>query len=252
MSGDRVQLIGPQMAAVVHGLGEVQRLVSGSAVVVGGLAVLCRLTRPYRATTDLDVVDRLSGASSHLEVLRSAAESDHVDDTAVLLPTPFGAVRVDVLEVRSSELTDPSDDPGDRLHAFSHAWAADTATAISVEVLSARGGEVISSATAQMAEPGPLVAMKLQALEDRPREKQGTDLLDIHRLVLDPLVRDVALDQIESVDVFVAADVTLHVQRWLRRHRAVAIQRMHAVGGTDLALEDVDLVAELIEAACGR
>jgi hypothetical protein len=41
-------------------------------VVVGGLAVMCCLSDPYRATTDLDVVDRLLGEVPQLQVLRAA------------------------------------------------------------------------------------------------------------------------------------------------------------------------------------
>jgi len=43
------------MAAVVQGVDEVRTLIGHSPVVVGGLAVMCRLSDPYRATTDLDL-----------------------------------------------------------------------------------------------------------------------------------------------------------------------------------------------------
>jgi len=45
-----------------------------------------------------------------------------------LVPTPAGNVQVDVLEVTDAELADLPDDPTDRLHVLSHAWAAATAT----------------------------------------------------------------------------------------------------------------------------
>lgn len=90
-------------------------------MVVGGLAVLSRLATPYRATVDLDVVDRLLGDLPQLEVLRAAQGAEPIEPAAVLLPTPFGRVRVDVLEVRQADLDRPSDDPGDRLHATAHA-----------------------------------------------------------------------------------------------------------------------------------
>lgn len=57
MSGRQVTFIGDAMAAVVQGE-EVRTLIGQPPVVVGGLAVMCRLSNPYRATTDLDVVDR--------------------------------------------------------------------------------------------------------------------------------------------------------------------------------------------------
>ena len=39
------------MAAVVQGVAEVAALIGQPPVVVGGLAVMCRLSSPYRATT---------------------------------------------------------------------------------------------------------------------------------------------------------------------------------------------------------
>lgn len=73
MSGKRVSFIGDAMAAVVQGVEEVRTLLGQPPVVVGGLAVMCRLSRPYRATTDLDVVDRLH-ASAHAWATDTATE----------------------------------------------------------------------------------------------------------------------------------------------------------------------------------
>ncbi len=102
-----------------------------------------------------------------------------------------------MLEVRQAELDRPSDDPSDRLRATAHAWANDTATDLTIEALSARGSHV--EVTTPVAEPGPLIAMKLQAVMDRPAEKQGTDLLDIVRLVFDEATRPAALAQLGDV-----------------------------------------------------
>ena len=79
-----------------------------------------------------------------------------------------------MLEVRQIEIDQPSDDPGDRLHAFAHAWANDSATEVTIEVAPLSGAHVEVSAL--VAEPGPLVAMKLQAIMNRASAKQGTDL----------------------------------------------------------------------------
>jgi hypothetical protein len=92
------------MAGVVQAVEEVRALIGQPPVVVGGLAVMCRLSRPYRATTDLDVVDRLLGATPQLQVLRSAQGAEPVEPTSVLLPTVYGKVKVDVLEVRQIEI----------------------------------------------------------------------------------------------------------------------------------------------------
>jgi hypothetical protein len=245
-----VTFLGDAMAGVVQAVEEVRTLIGQPPVVVGGLAVLCRLSTTHRATVDLDVVDRLYGQVPQLEVLRAAAGARAVEPAGVLLPTPYGQVKVDVLEVRQVELDQPSDDPGDRLHASAHAWANDTATEIAIEVIRSTGNRV--EVATPVAEPGPIIAMKLQAVMNRPSKKQGTDLLDIVRLTLDDTVRTAALAQLGNCDPPTAADIALHVDLWLVRRRDQAIQRIHGVGGGDLTTDDLDLVAELLLDACER
>ena len=250
MSGKHVTFIGDAMAAVVQGVAEVRTLIGQPPVVVGGLAVMCRLSSPYRATADVDVVDRLLGGVPQLQVLRAARGAEPVEPASVLLPTVFGQVKVDVLEVRQVEIDQPSDDPGDRLHAFAHAWASDSATEVTIEVAPLSGSHVEVSAL--VAEPGPLVAMKLQAIMNRAAAKQGTDLQDIVRLVLDEQARPAALAQLGNCNRSTASDIALHVDLWLVDRRRQALRWIHNVGGTDLALDDLDLAAELLLAACAR
>jgi hypothetical protein len=238
------------MAAVVQGAIEVRTLIGQPPVIVGGLAVLSRLSNPYRATVDLDVVDRLLGDTPHLEVLRLADGAKPIEPAAVLLPTPYGAVKVDVLEVRQVELDQPSEDPGDRLHAAAHAWANDTATDLTIEVICMNGEHV--EVSAPVAESGPLIAMKLQAVMNRSVDKQGTDLLDIVRLTFDEATRPAALAQIRAVDAAVAYDIALHVDLWFVRRRQDTILRIRNAAGPDVTLDDLDLVAELLNAAAGR
>ena len=238
------------MAAVVQGVNEVSTLIGRPPVIVGGLAVLARLSKPYRATIDLDVVDRLVGEAPQLEILRAADRAEPVEPAGVLLPTRFGAVTVDVLEVRQIELDQPSDDPGDRLHASAHAWANDTATDVTIEVIRSDGERV--AVTTPVAEPGPLIAMKLQAAMNRSVDKQGTDLVDIVRLTLDQATRPVALAQIGDVAAPIAADMAQHVDFWFVRHRVHSLQSIRAVGADDVTADDLDLVAELLRAACER
>lgn len=250
MSGDRVTFVGDAMAAVVQGVSEVRRLLGEPPVIVGGLAVLARLSIPYRATVDLDIVDRLSGNVPHLEVLRASGDAESVEPAAVLLPTPYGQVKVDVLEVRQVELDEPSDDPGDRLHASAHAWANDTATDVTIDVVRSNGERI--EVTTPVAEPGPLIAMKLQAVMNRSVAKQGTDLLDIVRLMLDAGARPIALRQIGAVATPVAADIALHVDLWFVRRRDLVLRSIHGVGGGEITLDDLALVAELLIAASTR
>ena len=157
---------------------------------------------------------------------------------------------VDVLEVRQIELDQPSDDPGDRLHASAHAWANDTASDVTIEVIRTNGERV--EVTTPVAEPGPLIAMKLQAAMNRSVDKQGTDLLDIVRLTLDQATRPVALAQIGDVGAPIAADMAQHVDLWFVRGRVHSLQRIRAVGADDVTADDLDLVAELLRAACER
>ena len=56
-------------------------------------------------------------------------------------PRRFG-VKFDVLEVWQVEIDQPSEDPGDRLHAFAHALASDSATEVTVKVAPLSGANV--------------------------------------------------------------------------------------------------------------
>lgn len=122
--------------------------------------------------------------------------------------------------------------------------ANDTATDLTMEVI-LPGGENIE-ATTPVAEPGPLVAMKLQAIMNRSLDKQGTDLLDIIRLTLDPATRPVALDQIRGVDEQVRRDIAQHVALWFDRKQDQAFTWVHRAGGHDIVLDDLSLVGELL------
>jgi hypothetical protein len=92
--------------------------------------VVCRLTYAYRVTSDLDTVNRRrNDEPAQLELLlASGAERSGV--SGVLVPTSAGPVQVDVLEVSDADLTPVPDDPTDRLHVLSHAWAASSATSV--------------------------------------------------------------------------------------------------------------------------
>lgn len=250
MSGEPVTFLGDGMAAIIESIANVTEILGQPPVVVGGLAVLCRVTTQHRVTADLDLVDRLRGSAPQLQVLRAANGAESLMPAAALLPTRFGKVRVDVLEVRQNEIDAPSDDPGDRLHASAHAWAYETASAVVMEATHSGGGHL--SATTLVAEPGPLVAMKLQAVMDRDAAKQGTDLQDIIRLSLDPKSRGRMLGQISTCGEPMAHDIAWHVDHWLVTHRSRSLAWIRRSGGADVALDDLDLTAELLLGACRR
>ncbi|MGW1343195.1 prevent-host-death protein [Kribbella sp. NPDC002412] len=240
------------MAAIVEAVASVEDLTGAKPTVVGGLAVLARLSSAHRATIDLDIVDRrANGQDRQLEILRTSSDTTPAEPAGVLVPTSYGDVRVDVLEVNQHELDHPSDDVGDRLHARSHAWAADSASTMAISVVTSGRNELVRAST-KVAEPGPLIAMKLQAIMDRGDDKAGTDLWDIIRLGLDPVCRPLALEQLRACDRQLAADIAQHVEGWFRIKRDWALDRLLRVAGTAVVPDDVDLVADLLADACSR
>jgi hypothetical protein len=236
-----VDLVGSSMAALVQAIPVTMRRTGRPVVVVGGLAVVCRLSRPYRATSDLDVVSRRArGDIPQLDLLlASGARSSGV--SGALVPTESGPVQVDVLEVTDAELDELPDDPTDRLHVMSHAWAAVTASPVS---LRAEGTDEV---TVAIAEPGPLIAMKLQSIMNRGRQKEVTDLLDIIRLSLDAIAGPASRTALENADKQLREDALLHARLWFieRADRTLRLVRA-APEGRDTDPDDVRLVGELL------
>ncbi|WP_216094034.1 hypothetical protein [Jiangella alba] len=167
------------------------------------------------------------------------------------LPTPMGLVQVDVLEVSDWELENLPEDRTDRLHVTAHAWGAQTASPVRVRA-SGLSAEQDIEVTTKIAEPGPLVAMKLQAVMNRPAAKEGTDLLDIVRLVLDPITGPAALDQLATGDDQLASDAQDHVGLWFVTNSERSLRRIRAVGGADVDLDTLSLVGALLSESLRR
>lgn len=68
----------------------------------------------------------------------------------------------------------------------------------------------------------------------------------------DAQARPAALTQLGNCDPSVATDIALHVDLWLVDRRRDALRWIHDTGGTDLTLDDLDLIAELLLSACTR
>lgn len=232
------------MSALVHAIPAIAARTGREVIVIGGLAVVCRLTHPYRATTDLDTVSRRSGTErSQLQLLlASGAAASGV--SGALIATPAGDVQVDVLEVTDADLAHLPDDPTDRLHVLSHAWAAATASPIQIRA------DGLPDLKAAVAEPGPLVAMKLQSIMNRGAAKEGTDLLDIISLTLDPTAGAAVRSQLASADRQLREDAARHAHRWFTDHSERSLRLIHAVPeGRTTELDDLHLVGELIGTA---
>ena len=241
-----VRLVGSPMLAATQAIPELETRLGQPITVIGGLAVMCRLSGAYRVTSDLDTVNRRSaGDQPQLDILL-ATGATRADAAGALIPTPAGLVKVDILEVSDAELEQLPEDPNDRLHVLSHAWAAATATPVAIEVrVDAQSG--VYQVTTKVAEPGPLVAMKLQSVMNRPAAKEGTDLLDIVRLVLDINTGPVARAQLDAADRVLRRDAALHANKWFVEQRDKTIARISAIPeGLDIDADTLDFVAQLL------
>lgn len=239
-----IDLVGTSMSGLVQAIPVIAARTGREVIVIGGLAVVCRLNRPYRATSDLDTVNRRSSAEpAQLELLvSSGAERSGI--SGVLVPTAGGDVQVDVLEVTDAELADLPEDPTDRLHVLSHAWAAATCTPVIIRT------EGAPELRVQVAEAGPLVAMKLQSIMNRGSAKEGTDLLDIIRLTLDQTVGPDVRRQLAGADAQLRQDVSIHANLWFADRADRALRLVRAVPeGRDVQLDDLHLVGELLQGA---
>lgn len=168
-------------------------------------------------------------------------------------PTIVGGLAVlcrDVIEVAQRSDSRQIEDPTDRLYEMAHAWAYRTAT--EVEIVADAGDGSSVRALARVAEPGPLVAMKLQAVLLRSTAKEGTDLLDIVTVVLDPTARESALRQLARCDPVIAQDAALHSRRWFVEQTDRTLRLISAAGGIGIGRDEVELVAVLLDAATRR
>jgi len=235
------------MSALADAIRITQTLTSQPVTVIGGLAVICRLSSPHRATSDLDIVNRRrDNQTPQLELL--IAKSEPVEGrNAALVTTAAGKVIVDILEVADADFHPLPDEPTGRLFVLSHAWAAATATPV---IIGVHGQPDI---TVAVAEPGPLIAMKLQATFDRGKAKEGTDLLDIVRLTLDQQSGPTVRDQLSLAAPQLAQDIAQHVEFCLNRRADRSLSLIKAIPeGADVHLDDLHLAAELLIGALGH
>jgi hypothetical protein len=259
-----VLLVGDETRRLVEAIGVVADIIGETPTIVGGVAVLCRVHRAHRATSDLDTlsyrdhrstgdIDTLSAARtpSVLELLRASPGAEPVEPAAATVVTPSGAVRVDVIDVIDAPDSPDIEDPTDRLYEMAHAWAYRTATELRIDVPGSDRQSIVS-AVARVAEPGPLVAMKLQAVLLRSKAKEGTDLLDIVTILLDPVARNVALAQLAACDPVIAADAALHAHRWFVQQVDRTLRLIRAAGGLEIGRDEIALVADLLDAATRR
>lgn len=125
MSSNRpaVRLTESVVTALVSAIPIIAQQTERSVVLVGGLAVMCRLSTAYRATTDLDTVDRRGGGQVGQLELLLAAGAESSGPSGAMVETPFGLVQVDIIRLTLDRTCGPT--ARDQLGAASAQLRAD-------------------------------------------------------------------------------------------------------------------------------
>jgi hypothetical protein len=187
VSGETVILEdGPQgnVAALVRAAGTVATHAGVPIALIGGLAVVCRVSTGTRATGDVDVVTDteagLVGSASAADNL-VAAQLARRDAGTQTIRLWVGPTKVEIIETQAvpAELVQGIEPELSRLFVLAHRWALETATALTLTV---RGHAVAT--LIDVAQPAALVAMKLHSIHSRGEEaKRASDAWDLARLL---------------------------------------------------------------------
>lgn len=157
---------------------------------IGGLAVMCRVGSPHRATVDLDAVARnLDGLHPDLARLALTAAGggqyrfagDLDLDVIDVTPLPTDELLVQ-LEAEDAELTDLE------LNVVAHTWAHDGARPLDIVAIDEHSGARLAAAPGRLvATTAGIVAMKATTVPLRASskpEKRASDLYDLGRLLV--------------------------------------------------------------------
>ena len=157
---------------------------------IGGLAVMCRVGAPHRATVDIDALAR--GMPEVHQVLSRLA----VTATDGGRYSFAGDMSLDVIEVSpdpaaslTSELLAQGELSELEINAIAHVWAHDTATLLDIAAVDELTGRPLAEAAGRLVATTPgLVAMKASTVALRASskpEKRASDLYDLGRLLVD-------------------------------------------------------------------
>ncbi len=175
---------------------------------IGGLAVMCRVGSPHRATVDLDAVARDLDVH-HVELARLALTASGGGqyrfagdlDLDVIEVAPVSATALlEQLTAGAGTLDGRGALSDLELNVLAHTWAHDTATPMDVTAVADAdaGGAVLARAPGRLvASTGGLVAMKATTVplraSSRP-EKRASDLYDLGRLLVAARLPAAAVD----------------------------------------------------------
>jgi len=219
---------------------------------IGGLAVLCRVGVPHRATVDLDALTRdLDGFDPALQrlALSTTGGGQYVMpgqlDLDVIDVSPDSAEQLVAVLAAEGPLS-PLE-----LAVVGHTWAHDTATPVTITVVDESGAPLISGVERLVASTAGLVAMKATTVPLRASskpEKRASDLYDLARL----LVNATGADELRAAPRVLADDVLASLQGWFvdPRGRDRTYREIRRFDTAGLDLDDVadavgDLAADL-------
>lgn len=171
--GDLVRYTG-----ALHRLSEIS---IGRHALIGGFAVMVRLATAHRVTDDLDAVTWTEDGTREGPVALLVAQGATRTRNGVDLDD----VHIDLIAVSDYEPTQLPDDIDDAMFVITHAYGLASATWLTIEALDSNGNRA-SSATARVATPAALVAMKLRAMQQRRANvlnKRISDAYDAYRLL---------------------------------------------------------------------
>jgi hypothetical protein len=156
---------------------------------IGGLAVMCRVGTPHRATVDLDAVAR-DGGDVHEQLARLALTASGGGQYGFADGLDLDVI--DVAPVATDELVAQLEAGGAltdlERNVVAHTWAHDTATALDLVAVDDETGSPLASAPGRLvATTAGIVAMKATTVplraSSRP-EKRASDLYDLGRLLV--------------------------------------------------------------------
>jgi hypothetical protein len=158
---------------------------------IGGLAVMCRVGTPHRATVDLDAVAR-NLPSVHDAIARLAVASPGGGQYEL-----EGHLDLDVIDVAATSAEDLAAELASDGHTLTdlglnivaHCWAHDAATLLDITAVDDERGDVLAQATNRfVASAEGIVAMKATTVPLRASsrsEKKASDLYDLGRVLVD-------------------------------------------------------------------
>lgn len=243
MSGSQIKLVGNVDGMATRLVGATARLAAaglGPHALVGGLAVMCRLVKVHRVTTDIDTVTETTTPTAIELITSSIGSSDPTNRARVFID----GVRVDIIETEAFDDEDLEGIEGvDRLFVVAHRWALETAEPAEIVVA---GSEDV--ATIRVATPAALVAMKTSALAARrPREprKHASDLYDLYSLTVEHDREGRLAEALSAAPYGLGAQVGAHLQQAVVDN-AERAARWLSDGGTEMGAITADDIRDVL------